>query len=211
MKKRFFNVSSLRLLLFLLFIIGSELLLIAPSNEAGTTTVSVFPSSVKAYVSQNFTININVTAVSDLYAWEFNLNWTANILNFVNATEGPFLKSDGNSTFFYYNLNTTAGQITVECTRLGNIPGLSGSGVLATIKFNVNSSGQSPLNLYDVTLINSKEQTIPSQLSGGNVHCLLDVAEFPSFLILPLFMMATLMTVFAFKRKRNINNKILKR
>jgi hypothetical protein len=157
--------------LLLFFIIGSELFLIAPSNEAGTATVSVFPSSVTAYVSQNFPINVNVTGVSDLYAWQFKLNWTANILNVVNVTEGPFLKSSGNSTFFYYDLNATVGQISVECTRTGNVPGVSGSGVLATIKFDVESSGQSPLNLYYALLLNSQEEAIPSQLSSGNVHC----------------------------------------
>jgi predicted lipoprotein with Yx(FWY)xxD motif len=170
MRKSFINVSLIRLSLLLFFIIGSELFLIAPSTEAGTTTLSVFPSIVTADVGQNFSINVNVTGVSDLYGWQFSLNWTATILNAVNATEGPFLKSGGNSTFFYYNLNATADQITVDCTRLGNVPGASGSGVLATIKFNVTGSGQSPLNLYNAILLNSQEQAIPSQLSGGRVY-----------------------------------------
>jgi predicted lipoprotein with Yx(FWY)xxD motif len=43
--------------------------------------------------------------------------------------------------------------------------------VLATVKFNVESSGQSPLNLYSAILLNSEEEAIPSQLSGGNVYC----------------------------------------
>jgi hypothetical protein len=152
------------------------LFLIASSNEAGTgTTVSVFPSSVTANLGQNFSINVNVTGVSDLYGWEFSLNWTATILNVVNVTEGPFLKSGG-STFFYYNLNATEGHMTVEDTLLGNVQGVSGSGVLATITFNVKSSGQSPLNLYYALLINSSEQVIPCQLTGGNVYPSHDVA-----------------------------------
>jgi hypothetical protein len=172
MSKPFINVSLIRLLLLLLFIIGSELFLVAPSKEAGTTTVSVFPSSVTADAGQNFSINVNVTGVSDLYGWQFSLNWTATVLNVVNATEGPFLKSDGDSTFFYYNLNATAGQVTVVCTLLGSVTGISGSGVLTTITFNVLSSGQSPLNLYNVILLNPQETAIPSQLSNGNVYAL---------------------------------------
>jgi hypothetical protein len=170
MKKSFFNAPSLCSLLLLFFIIGSGFFVIAPSNEAGTATVSVFPSSITTSISQNFSINVNVTGVSDLYGWEFKLNWTATILNAVNVTEGPFLKSGGNSTFFYYNLNATSGHLRVDCTRTGSVPGASGNGVLATVKFNVKSSGQSPLNLYYAVLINSQEQTIPSQLSGGNVY-----------------------------------------
>jgi hypothetical protein len=171
MKKSFFNVSLSRLFLLLFFLIEAELFSIAPSNQAGTATVNVFPSSVTASVSQNFSINVNVTGVSDLYGWEFKLNWTATILNAVNVTEGPFLESGGN-TFFYSGLNATEGHVTVECTLEGNIQGVSGNGVLATITFNVKSSGQSPLNLYYAVLLNSQEQTIPSQQSGGIVYCL---------------------------------------
>jgi hypothetical protein len=160
------------------------LVLVTPSYEAGAATISVFPSSITAYVDQNVSIDVNVTGVSDLYGWEFKLNWTANILNSVNVTEGPFLKSDGNSTFFYYYLNATAGQITVDCTRLGNILGVSGSGVLASIKFNVKSSRQSPLNLYYAILVNSQEHQITSQLNSGNVYSSFtpDSAEFSTFL-----------------------------
>jgi len=170
MRKTFFN-ACLSCLLLLFFVIGSGLFLFAPSNGAGTTTVGVFPSSVTAILGQNFSININATGISDLYGWQFTLNWTARILNVVNASEGPFLKSGG-STFFYYNSNASAGQVTVECTLLGDVSGMSGSGVLATITFSVISSGQSSLNLYNAILLNSNEQAIPVQLSGGDVYAL---------------------------------------
>jgi len=170
MKKRFreFSLSSLMLLLLLATIVAS-LFFVMPSNEAATTLVSVFPSSVVASVGQNFSINLDVSNVSDLYGWEFKMNWTASLLNLKNATEGPFLKSAG-STFFYYNLNATTGDVTVDETLTGDIPGVSGSGVLTTITFNVLGLGQSPLNLYYAVLINSLEQAIPCQLSGGYVN-----------------------------------------
>jgi len=176
MKKSFFSVPLLCLLLPLLFMTGSELFLITPSNEAGTSTVSVFPSSTTANMGQNFSINVNVTGVSDpygLYAWEFKLNWTASILSVVNVTEGPFLKSGG-QTFFIDSLNATAGHIRVDCTLEGNVTGVNGSGVLATIKFNAESPGQSPLNLYNGTLLNSQDpaEPISCQLSSGKVHIL---------------------------------------
>jgi len=156
-------------LLPLFLVVGSGLFLIAPSNQAGITTVSVFPSTVTTYVGQNFSIDVNVTGVSDLYGWEFKMNWTASLLNLTSITEGSFLKSGG-QTFFYDNLNVTGGQVTAECTLEGDVEGISGSGGLATLTFNVKSSGQSPLNLYYGVLINSQGQTIPSQLSGGYVH-----------------------------------------
>lgn len=45
-------------------------------------------------VSSSFTVDINVTDVTDLYDWEFNLNYSTSIITATSITEGPFLKSD---------------------------------------------------------------------------------------------------------------------
>jgi len=158
------RMLHLRLLLFVIIASGS--LLIVHSYQTEATTVSVFPSSIKASVGHDFSVSVNVTNVSDLCAWEFKLNWTTTILNVVSVNEGSFLKSGG-TTFFAYNVNSTEGHIIVDCTLLGNISGVSGNGVLANVIFNVNNLGQSPLNLYEALLLNSSEQTIPAQISGG--------------------------------------------
>jgi len=130
------------------------------------TTVSVSPSSVTAVMGQNFTINVTVSSVSDLYGWQFRLNWSAPLLNVVNVTEGPFLKA-GRSTFFVSKWNNTEGRMVVDCTLLGNVPGVSGDGTLATIAFYVKNFGECPLDLYDVILLNSLEQSIYCQTVGG--------------------------------------------
>lgn len=131
-----------------------------------TTTVSVFPSTVTASTGQNFSMNVTISSVLDLYAWEFKLSWNATLLDVVNATEGSFLKTGG-KTFFYYNVNETAGCMVVDCTLLGGVSGVSGNGTLATITFHVKNVGECPLHLYNVIFINSLEQTIPSQTSDG--------------------------------------------
>jgi len=133
---------------------------------SSSATVSVSPSTVKAFVGQNFSINVTISGVSDLYGWQFRLNWTAGLIDIVNVAEGPFLKHGG-GTYFYYDVNSTAGRLVVDCTLLGNVPGVSGDGTLATITFNVKGVGESPLTLWDVILLNSLEQTIPSHASSG--------------------------------------------
>jgi len=131
-----------------------------------TATVSVSPSSTTIPANQNFTIGVNVSGVSDLYGWEFQLGWNSTLLDAANVSEGPFLKAGG-STFFSYSLNATAGNMLVDCTLMGNIPGTSGDGTLATITFYAKSVGECPLDLHDVILLNSAEQPIPSQAVGG--------------------------------------------
>jgi hypothetical protein len=133
---------------------------------ASSTTVSVSPSTITASVGQNFTVNVTVSNVYDLYGWQFRLNWTAGLIEVVKVTEGPFLRLGG-STYFYWDVNATAGRMVADCTLLGNVPGVSGSGTLATITFNVKGAGQSPLTLWDVVLLNSFEQSITCQVVSG--------------------------------------------
>jgi len=165
MKKGAINkycLVSFYVMLFLFLILITPI----PIYSVQQTTVSISPPSVTTAVGNNFTINVIISSVFDLYGWEFKLNWSAVLLDVVSVVEGPFLKSGG-STFFYTNINATAGRMVVDCTLLGFIPGVSGNGTLATITFHVKNVGECPLNLFDVLLINSFEQIIPCQTLGG--------------------------------------------
>ncbi len=81
--------------------------------EAQTTTVNVSPSSVSAFVGQDFTINITISNVLDLCAWEFKINWTADLLTLSTVIEGQFLKAGGNTFFSYQAL--APGCSIVDC------------------------------------------------------------------------------------------------
>lgn len=131
------------------------------STQAATTTASIIPSSISAVVGQNFDVNITITDVSNLYGWEFRLSWNANLLNLTSVTEGPFLKSS-NRTFFSSNFNSTSGVMVVDCTLMGNVPGVSGTGTLSTITFHVENAGQGQLSLYGVTLVDPNNIDIPA-------------------------------------------------
>jgi len=153
---------------FILFI--SLILISMPcfvnSTKALTATVGVYPPSITVGVGQIFSINITVSGVANLYGWEFRLSWNPTLLDAANAVEGPFLKTGG-STFFSYNTNSAMGHMIVDCTLLGMVPGVSGSGTLAIITFYAKSAGECPLDLYNVTLLNSFEQPIPCQVVDG--------------------------------------------
>jgi len=128
-------------------------------TNSSTATIYVDPQTTVGAVAQNFTVNINISNVTDLYGWEFKLGWNTTVLDVVEVYEGPFLKNVSN-TFFIYKVNSTAGYILVDCTFLGIVPGVSGNGTLANVKFYVKSIGDSVLDLYDTILINSNEQAI---------------------------------------------------
>ncbi len=159
------KISSLFSMILTLLILFSGLVLLR-SAQAVTTIISVSPSTITASAGQSFNIDIKITDVFDLYAWEFKLSWNSSLLNLVNVIQGPFLQSKG-ETYFTYKQNDTAGYLVADCTLLGMIPGASGSGVLATITFYVESGGECPLGLYDVILLNSFERPISCETVDG--------------------------------------------
>lgn len=120
-------------------------------------TMAVDPAS-QTNPSSPFTINVNVSNVDDLYSWEFKLYYNSSILTNGAVTEGAFLSGAGSTYFNPLNntdtYNATHGRYWVTCTLLGDISGVSGSGVLATITFTVDgTAGTTPLDLKDTKLI----------------------------------------------------------
>ena len=136
---------------------------------ASSAKIYVDPAIIVKAKGQNFEVNINVSNVVDLYAWKFNLTWDRTILDALNVTEGSFLSAKGD-TFFYSTINNTAGYVFLTCTLLGNVSGVSGNGVLATIQFYVKENGSCSLNLTNTQLLNPLEGQINHQTTSGSFN-----------------------------------------
>jgi len=162
------RVSTTRIL-FLFLICSSSLTGLAMFFSAYASDqqviVNVAPSSITVPLNQNFTIGIAITGVVDLYGWEFQLGWNTSLLAILDVSEGQFLKAGG-TTYFASNVNT-AGNLIVDCTLTGNVPGVNGDGTLATLTFNVSDVGECSLDLHDVKLVDSSDNSIPCQTTGG--------------------------------------------
>jgi len=96
---------------------------------------------------------VDISNVDDLYGWEFKLYYQSSILNGSSVTEGAFLSGGGTTFFtpisFTDNYNATHGIAWYTCTLTGNVAGVTGSGTLASISFNVagGASGTTSLHL----------------------------------------------------------------
>ncbi len=161
MKKRTVIMISLLAVLtlvvaFIIFYINT----IRPTTELYTD-----PQTISGTVGQDFAIDLRISNVANLYGWQLKLRWNTTILNLVNATEGAFLKSRG-GTFFDLATNETD-HVVLYCTLLGDLLGVNGSGVLATVWFQAKEKGRSELHFYDTVLVNSSEETITHTVRDG--------------------------------------------
>lgn len=129
-------------------------------TESGSTWVRVEPSSI-VNPDETFSVNVTVVGVSDLYGWQFYMEWNATLLDYVSITEGPFLKENTPSpegTFFVFDVEqdeVDMDHVFPGCVTQGKYLGVSGSGTLATIVFSVSGvTGETPLHLFNVKLRN---------------------------------------------------------
>ena len=133
--------------------------------------ISVEPHLTTAVpVGENFTVDVNIVNVTDLYSWEFNMNWTAPLLNVTSVIEGEFLKSEPpNITQFHQEAYNDEGYIYMNSSRTGG-SGVDGSGTLTSITFLVEGEGNSTLHLYNINLLNSTGGTIDIGTSDGQFN-----------------------------------------
>lgn len=130
-----------------------------PSSNA-IAKVYVYPKSITdVNPPDHFTLEVKISSAVNVFAFEFKLGWNSSVLNFVNVTEGTFLKGIEQNPTYFVN-KTFEDQIDVDymgftSTRLGYVQGVSGSGVLATVAFKVEVKGETLLDLYDIRVLDS--------------------------------------------------------
>lgn len=145
-------------------ILVSMLLLafIVPSKNvtANATTMYVEPQIITVEIFTTFQVNVSVSQVVDLAAWEFKLYYHNEYLNATQIHEGQFLKTAGQTSFFVKNFtdnyNSTHGMIWAFCTLIGQGPGATGSGALATMTFKAKLSGVTTLYMLETDMLDSK-------------------------------------------------------
>jgi hypothetical protein len=121
--------------------------------RAEPATVSFDPTEVDELgVGEQFTVDVLIADVSNLYGWQMNVTFNPSVLNAVRVAEGPFLKSV-NKTMMPKTIDNSRGFVLAAATFVPPNPpaGATGSGILANITFSVKSGGGSNLH-FDETL-----------------------------------------------------------
>lgn len=145
----------------------------SPPVSNGTAELSIAPSNVVVELNHVFTVDVTIANVTDLYGWEIKLYYENAILNFTDVVEGPFLKSGG-STIWEINIDpshdATHGMIQFGASLLGEVPGVSGNGTLATVSFQAVALGNTDLDIVDAIVLDGNLQDVLSSAVGGVVE-----------------------------------------
>jgi hypothetical protein len=144
------------------------LLTITPSSRGSSTSIAVAPSFKEVIINTVFEVDLNVSDVTDLYLWVVTVEWNPSIIEFQGYTEGPFLKTGGNTTIM--DAGVSPGKVNrLVCTILGPVSGVNGSGSLATFTFKAVSLGTTPISITFSDLLNSNGEHIAHDTHDGTV------------------------------------------
>jgi len=159
--------------------------------EGATTIVSMDPSSYTAEdIGVTMQINITLQDVTDLAGFEFKLAYDTTILT---ATEIEYGGIFGENYWPLINvIYDEEGWLGFSCMQMFGEDPVDGSGLLVTIGFTSDSEGTTVLDLYETKLGNSTGDPITHDVIDGSVTV---IPEFPVAVIVPLFLIATLVVI----------------
>jgi Cohesin domain len=133
--------------------------------------LTVDPSIQSTSVGGVVTVDVSVSNVSDLYGYQFDLTFNPAILSAVSSSEGSFLPSSGNATFFVPgSIDNVGGTVSSTLDTLTSaVSGVSGSGELAVFTFDAIGTGTSTIGIQNETLLDSTLSVIADTVTSGAV------------------------------------------
>ncbi len=126
----------------------------------GEASATFVPSSSEGPQGGTVTASLRLENAKDLFAGNVKLKFDPKILRINDIAAGGLLSSDGQQVVPTKNIQNDTGEATLALNRLPGGQGISGSGNLATITFQLIGKGSSTVSIPQLTLHNSDTNTI---------------------------------------------------
>jgi general secretion pathway protein D len=140
-----------------------------PETAVAGAVLELKPATAAAEVGQDVRFDVSLSDVKNLYGAIITLAYDPKVVDFKSAAEGPFLKTDGQQTSFLFSNNIKAGTVDLYITRIGDVGGVQGSGILSTVLFQCRSAGASPFQFKSVKIGNYDREQIKTDTKGATV------------------------------------------
>jgi len=172
-----------------------------PALADGLPTMSINPASSTVSAGNNVTLDVNISNITDLYAFQFDLSFDPGTASAVSITEGSFLTGGGATFFLPGTIDNVDGTIAPTADSLvGAIPGVDGSGTLAILTLFGLAPGISSIDFSNVFLLDSNLNSIDASTLSGSVKVIPRTVPTPEPNSLVL-LIAGFITVFFVRRK----------
>lgn len=140
----------------------------SPDSSSGSNSIRL---SSGGGSGSTFILDVDAQSVTDLYGVSFVLHYPATLLAYSNnsETEGTFLSESGAVNTDLQVNERRAGEVTVGISRLGEVPGASGSGPLLSLEFTRRAAGTGRMEMMDHDALDSfgEVQVEVSWISGS--------------------------------------------
>jgi hypothetical protein len=146
-----------------------SVLLIFSAYPAFADVVDIVGPPGSPNPGDTFSVDVNVTGVTDLYAFQFDLTYNPALISALSVSEGPFLPTGGTTFFVPGTIDNVGGSVTDTADSLiGPIPGVTGDGVLATFQFVTLAPGTSDLSFANPIFLDSSFNDITANITFQN-------------------------------------------
>ena len=117
-----------------------------PAICSPTTRVCLDPQIAYVLPGESYIVDVKIADVENLYSWQVRLEFNPDVLSYVNVTEGDFLAEQPEGT---YGPTPKIEETWVffGWSTIGRYDGVTGTGTLATVEFEVEAVGESLLDI----------------------------------------------------------------
>ncbi len=130
---------------------------------ASATRLLVRPAKVETKTGGTFTIQLEIENAQSLFSAPFRVKFDPQVLRLSEIRAGNLLSGDGKQVVFTRNILNDTGDASVNLNRMPGVGGVSGSGPLAVLSFEVIGRGVATVTFPDLTLRDSQLQVVAAE------------------------------------------------
>jgi general secretion pathway protein D len=132
----------------------------SPQPPPAASRVVLSPEKIETLSGATFTVNLQVENVNDLFSAPVRLKFDPNVLRLNEVARGSFLSADGKEVLFTRNILNETGDASIVLSRMPGSVGVSGSGSLVTLTFQVVGKGSTVITAPQLSFQDSRASTI---------------------------------------------------
>ena len=129
-------------------------------KQTGSAVVRFLPPQMETNPQGLLTVALIIENATEVASAPMQISFDSKVLKLNDVGRGDFFSSDGQIPVFTKNIQNDAGAAAVNLNRPPGTPGVSGSGVLATLVFQAVAKGSTTVAVPNLTVRNAQGQVV---------------------------------------------------